>query len=155
MHRHLPHAGSNVVASLVVFEDGLAKKRDYRHFAIHGEAATDDTASMYDVVSRRFSRYLEQMASDEPDDRFGYRPSLLVVDGAGPRWPPPRGIVGPRIVDISVVGLAKRLEEVWVPDDPFPVILPRNSEGSSSCSACATKPTGSRSPTTGRSGRRR
>ncbi|GAA0034573.1 excinuclease ABC subunit UvrC [Brevibacterium metallidurans] len=122
--------GSNVVASLVVFEDGLAKKRDYRHFAIHGEAATDDTASMYDVVSRRFSRYLEQMASDEPDDRFGYRPSLLVVDGAGPQVAAAtRALSDLGIVDISVVGLAKRLEEVWVPDDPFPVILPRNSEG--------------------------
>ena len=122
--------GSNVVASLVVFEDGLAKKRDYRHFAIHGEAATDDTASMYDVVSRRFSRYLEQMASDEPDDRFGYRPSLLVVDGAGPQVAAAtRALSDLGIVDISVVGLAKRLEEVWVPDDPFPIILPRNSEG--------------------------
>jgi excinuclease ABC subunit C len=122
--------GSNVVASLVVFEDGLAKKRDYRHFAIHGEAAADDTASMYDVVSRRFSRYLEQMSSDEPDDRFGYRPSLLVVDGAGPQVAAAtKALTDLGLVDISVVGLAKRLEEIWVPDDPFPVILPRNSEG--------------------------
>lgn len=122
--------GSNVVASLVVFEDGMVKKRDYRHFAIHGEAAADDTASMYDVVSRRFSRYLEQMSSDEPDDRFGYRPSLLVVDGAGPQVAAAsKALSDLGIVDISVVGLAKRLEEVWVPEDPFPVILPRNSEG--------------------------
>ncbi|MGC2941548.1 MULTISPECIES: excinuclease ABC subunit UvrC [unclassified Brevibacterium] len=122
--------GSNVVASLVVFEDGMAKKRDYRHFAIHGEAAADDTASMYDVVSRRFTRYLEQMTAEEPDERFGYRPSLLVVDGAGPQVAAAtRALTDLGIVDISVVGLAKRLEEVWVPDDPFPVILPRNSEG--------------------------
>ena len=122
--------GSNVVASLVVFEDGMAKKRDYRHFAIHGEAAADDTASMYDVVSRRFSRYLEQMTSEEPDERFGYRPSLLVVDGAGPQVAAAtRALNDLGIIDISVVGLAKRLEEIWVPDDPFPVILPRNSEG--------------------------
>ncbi|SDS65940.1 Excinuclease ABC subunit C [Brevibacterium siliguriense] len=122
--------GSNVVASLVVFEDGMAKKRDYRHFAIHDEAAADDTASMYDVVSRRFSRYLEQMTSEEPDERFGYRPSLLVVDGAGPQVAAAtRALTDLGIVDISVVGLAKRLEEIWVPDDPFPVILPRNSEG--------------------------
>jgi excinuclease ABC subunit C len=122
--------GSNVVASLVVFEDGMAKKRDYRHFAIHGEAAADDTASMYDVVSRRFSRYLEQMTSDEPDERFGYKPSLLVVDGAAPQVAAAtRALSDLGIVDISVVGLAKRLEEIWVPDDPFPVILPRNSEG--------------------------
>lgn len=122
--------GSNVVASLVVFEDGMAKKRDYRHFAIHGDAAADDTASMYDVVSRRFSRYLEQMTSEDPDERFGYRPSLLVVDGAGPQVAAAtRALTDLGIVDISVVGLAKRLEEIWVPDDPFPVILPRNSEG--------------------------
>ena len=122
--------GSNVVASLVVFEDGMANKRDYRHFAIHGDAAADDTASMYDVVSRRFSRYLEQMTSEEPDERFGYRPSLLVVDGAGPQVAAAtRALTDLGIVDISVVGLAKRLEEIWVPDDPFPVILPRNSEG--------------------------
>lgn len=122
--------GSNVVASLVVFEDGMAKKRDYRHFAIHGEAAADDTASMYDVVSRRFSRYLEQMTSEEPDERFGYRPSLFVVDGAGPQVAAAtRALTDLGIVDISVVGLAKRLEEIWIPDDPFPVILPRNSEG--------------------------
>ncbi|MGC3021120.1 MULTISPECIES: excinuclease ABC subunit UvrC [unclassified Brevibacterium] len=122
--------GSNVVASLVVFEDGMAKKRDYRHFAIHGEAAADDTASMYDVVSRRFSRYLEQMGSDEPDERFGYRPGLLVVDGAGPQVAAAtKALTDLGIVDISVVGLAKRLEEIWVPEDPFPVILPRNSEG--------------------------
>lgn len=122
--------GSNVVASLVVFEDGMAKKRDYRHFAIHGEAAADDTASMYDVVSRRFSRYLEQMSSETPDDRFGYRPSLLVVDGARPQVAAAsRALSDLGIVDIAVVGLAKRLEEVWVPEDPFPVILPRNSEG--------------------------
>ncbi|SMX70785.1 Excinuclease ABC subunit C [Brevibacterium iodinum ATCC 49514] len=122
--------GSNVVASLVVFEDGMAKKRDYRHFAIHGEAAADDTASMYDVVSRRFSRYLEQTTSEEPDERFGYRPSLLVVDGAGPQVAAAtRALTDLGIVDISVVGLAKRLEEIWLPDDPFPVILPRNSEG--------------------------
>ena len=122
--------GSNVVASIVVFEDGMAKKRDYRHFAIHGEAAADDTASMYDVVSRRFSRYLEQMTSEEPDERFGYRPSLLVVDGAGPQVAAAtRALNDLGIIDISVVGLAKRLEEIWVPNDPFPVILPRNSEG--------------------------
>ncbi|GAA2008205.1 excinuclease ABC subunit UvrC [Brevibacterium samyangense] len=122
--------GSNVVGSLVVFEDGLPKKRDYRHFAVTGEAARDDTSSMYDVVSRRFSRYLESLAEDEPDERFGYRPSLLVVDGALPQvHAAVKALEDLGIMDISVVGLAKRLEEVWVPDDEFPVILPRNSEG--------------------------
>ena len=122
--------GSDVVGSLVVFEDGLPKKRDYRRFSITGDAARDDTSAMYDVVSRRFSRYLESLAKDEPDDRFGYRPSLLVVDGALPQVNAAvQALEDLGIVDISVVGLAKRLEEVWVPDDEFPVILPRNSEG--------------------------
>ncbi|WP_349827930.1 excinuclease ABC subunit UvrC [Brevibacterium litoralis] len=122
--------GQDVVGSLVVFEDGLPKKKDYRHFAVHGDAARDDTTSMYDVVSRRFSRYLESLASEEPDERFGYRPSLLVVDGALPQvHAAVRALEDLGIRDVSVVGLAKRLEEVWVPDDEFPVVLPRNSEG--------------------------
>ncbi|MCT1691834.1 excinuclease ABC subunit UvrC [Brevibacterium sp. p3-SID960] len=123
-------SGQNVVGSLVVFEDGLAKKRDYRRFSISGDAARDDTSAMYDVVSRRFSRYLESLVEDEPDERFGYRPSLLVVDGALPQVNAAvQALNDLGITDISVVGLAKRLEEVWVPGDEFPVILPRGSEG--------------------------
>lgn len=123
-------SGQNVVGSLVVFEDGLAKKRDYRRFSISGDAARDDTSAMYDVVSRRFSRYLESLVEDEPDERFGYRPSLLVVDGALPQVNAAvQALHDLGITDISVVGLAKRLEEVWVPGDEFPVILPRGSEG--------------------------
>ncbi|QCP05840.1 excinuclease ABC subunit UvrC [Brevibacterium sp. CS2] len=122
--------GQDVVGSLVVFEDGLPKKRDYRHFAVTGDAARDDTAAMYDVVSRRFSRYLESLVSAEPDERFGYRPSLLVVDGALPQvHAAVAALEDLGITDIAVVGLAKRLEEVWVPGDEFPVVLPRNSEG--------------------------
>src|SRR5699024_8396337 len=71
--------GSNVVASLVVFEDGMAKKRDYRHLAIHGAAAADDTAPMYDVVSRRFSRYLEQTGRDQPHEPCLPPPNLRGV----------------------------------------------------------------------------
>lgn len=123
-------SGQNVVGSLVVFEDGLAKKRDYRRFSITGDAARDDTSAMYDVVSRRFSRYLESLVEDEPDERFGYRPSLLVVDGALPQVNAAvQALNDLGITDVSVVGLAKRLEEVWVPGDEFPVILPRGSEG--------------------------
>ncbi len=123
-------SGQHVVGSLVVFEDGLAKKRDYRRFSITGDAARDDTSAMYDVVSRRFSRYLESLVEDEPDERFGYRPSLLVVDGALPQVNAAvQALHDLGITDISVVGLAKRLEEVWVPGDEFPVILPRGSEG--------------------------
>src|SRR5699024_7337277 len=103
--------GSNDVASLVVFEDGMAKKRDYRHFAIHGEAAADDTPSLYHDASRRFSRYPEQLGADVLDERFGYRPSLLVVVGAGPQVAAAtKALTDLGFVDISVVGLAKRME---------------------------------------------
>lgn len=121
-------AGQNVVGSLVVFEDGLPKKKDYKRFSVTGEAARDDTSAMYNVVSRRFERYLENMGKD--DTGFGYRPSLLVVDGALPQvHAATQALHDLGIPDITVVGLAKRLEEVWVPWDEFPVILPRNSEG--------------------------
>lgn len=122
--------GEDVVGSLVVFEDGLPVKRDYRRFSVTGDAARDDTSAMYDVVSRRFSRYLESLASEDEDPKFGYRPSLLVVDGALPQVSAVRRALDDLgLVDITVVGLAKRLEEVWVSWDDFPVIFPRNSEG--------------------------
>ncbi|OFT25402.1 excinuclease ABC subunit C [Brevibacterium sp. HMSC08F02] len=122
--------GEDVVGSLVVFEDGLPVKRDYRRFSVTGDAARDDTSAMYDVVSRRFSRYLESLASEDEDPKFGYRPSLLVVDGALPQVSAARRALDDLgLVDITVVGLAKRLEEVWVSWDDFPVIFPRNSEG--------------------------
>jgi excinuclease ABC subunit C len=122
--------GQDVVGSLVVFEDGLPVKRDYRHFAVRGEAARDDTSSMYDVVSRRFTRYLESLASDEPDERFGYRPSLLLVDGGPPQVAAARRALDDLgLAQIAVAGLAKRLEEVWLPGDDFPLVLPRGSEG--------------------------
>lgn len=121
-------AGQNVVGSLVVFEDGLPKKKDYKRFSVTGDAARDDTSAMYNVVSRRFERYLENMGKN--DSGFGYRPSLLVVDGALPQvHAATQALHDLGIPDITVVGLAKRLEEVWVPWDDFPVILPRNSEG--------------------------
>jgi excinuclease ABC subunit C len=136
--------GTNVVASMVVFEDGLPKKSDYRKFSVTGEAARDDTASMYDVISRRFRRHLEQQAEREaprtgevdaateaPErGRFAYPPSLVVVDGGPPQVAAAaRALADLGVDDVHVVGLAKRLEEVWVPDDEFPVILPRASQG--------------------------
>ncbi|HLS33564.1 MAG TPA: helix-hairpin-helix domain-containing protein, partial [Brevibacterium sp.] len=122
--------GQDVVGSLIVFEDGLPKKRDYRHFSVRGEAARDDTAAMYDVVSRRFSRYLESLASDDPDERFGYRPSLLLVDGGPPQVSAARRALDDLgLPDIAVAGLAKRLEEVWLPGDDHPTVFPRSSEG--------------------------
>lgn len=138
--------GSNVVASMVVFEDGLPRKAEYRKFSITGEAARDDTASMYDVIHRRFRRHLEQQQEQEAprtgeldqDDlaedpaqrkRFAYPPNLVIVDGGPPQVAAAaRALSDLGITDVAVVGLAKRLEEVWVPDDDFPVILPRASE---------------------------
>jgi excinuclease ABC subunit C len=137
-------SGTNVVGSMVVFEDGLPKKKDYRRFTVRGEAARDDTSSMYDVISRRFQHYLEEMSQEDTlasgeiaaeevgakEQRFSYPPSLVVVDGGPPQVAAAQQALSDLgITDISVVGLAKRLEEVWVPGEDFPVILPRNSEG--------------------------
>ncbi|RAN74302.1 excinuclease ABC subunit C [Bacillus sp. SRB_336] len=140
--------GTNVVASMVVVEDGLAKKGEYRKFAITGEAAVDDTASMHDVITRRFRNYLAEKeeragiapasgdiaaadAAGEPArTKFAYPPNLVVVDGGVPQVAAAsRALAELGITDVAVVGLAKRLEEVWVPDSDFPVILPRSSEG--------------------------
>ena len=132
--------GTNVVASMVVFEDGLPKKSEYRKFSITGEAARDDTASMYDVIHRRFSRYLKEkvdplvLAGGEVEPaaaevkKFAYPPSLVIVDGGPPQVAAAQKALDDLgIDDIPVVGLAKRLEELWLPDDPFPLILPRAS----------------------------
>ncbi|WP_102157524.1 excinuclease ABC subunit UvrC [Zhihengliuella halotolerans] len=135
-------SGTNVVASMVVVEDGLPKKSDYRKFSITGQAARDDTAAMYDVISRRFKRYLEDQQNSAPlisgeiaqaeiteTRKFAYPPSLVVVDGGPPQVAAAcQALSDLGIDDVYVVGLAKRLEEVWLPDDEFPVILPRASE---------------------------
>src|SRR5690606_31526460 len=133
--------GTNVVASMVVFEDGLPRKDQYRSFNI--AQSTDDTDSMYQVLMRRL-RYLDEPASDAPaapapDDevivpgrsrpRFAYRPQLLLVDGGRPQVDAAmRALRDSGHPEIAVCGLAKRLEEVWVPGEDFPVILPRTSE---------------------------
>ncbi|WP_029431814.1 excinuclease ABC subunit UvrC [Blastococcus sp. URHD0036] len=129
--------GTNVVASMVVFEDGLAKKSDYRRFSVtHG---TDDTAAMAEVVRRRFARHLKEEA-DRADEqgiaaeegrprRFAYPPNLLVVDGGAPQVAAAaRSLDELGVVDVAVCGLAKRMEEVWLPGESDPVILPRTSE---------------------------
>ncbi|PYI38474.1 excinuclease ABC subunit C [Arthrobacter psychrolactophilus] len=142
--------GTNVVASMVVVEDGIAKKSEYRKFAITGAAAIDDTASMYDVITRRFRNYLSEKeeraqavhasgsvaaasledAAETPKSKFAYPPNLVVVDGGVPQVnAASRALADLGISDVAVVGLAKRLEEVWVPESDFPVILPRSSEG--------------------------
>ena len=123
--------GTNVVASMVVFEDGLARKSEYRRFIVRGEAV-DDTAAMREVLTRRFQRYLTERTETEDGraKKFAYPPNLLVVDGGQPQANAAGAVLRELgVVDVAVVGLAKRLEEVWLPDDDFPVILPRGSEG--------------------------
>jgi excinuclease ABC subunit C len=126
--------GTHVVASMVVFEDGLARKSEYRRFSIKG--ATDDISAIGEVITRRFRRYLEenQTHSDEravaQQAKFAYPPNLVVVDGAGAQAEAAaRALTELGITDVAVCGLAKRLEEVWLPGEEFPVILPRSSEG--------------------------
>jgi excinuclease ABC subunit C len=144
--------GTHVVASMVVFEDGLARKSEYRRFAIKGIDGSDDVAAINEVISRRFRRYLDERpasgsaglpgetAQDDDDAdsigvpearrKFSYPPNLLVIDG-GPAQVAAavRALDELGIVDVAVCGLAKRLEEVWLPGEDGPVILPRSSEG--------------------------
>jgi excinuclease ABC subunit C len=118
--------GQDTVASLVVFEDGLPRKRDYRTFLIRTEGA-DDTAAVAEVVTRRFQVREAPVEADER--RFAYPPALLVIDGGAPQVRAAQdALMAVGMGELPVVGLAKRLEEVWVPDDPDPVILPRTSE---------------------------
>ena len=166
--------GTNVVASLVVFEDGLARKSDYRRFEVRDGAAGGDVASIAEVVRRRFRRYLTETgrqdtdrerpitegddgegnvgsaaieeSGDAPDPvpnhrpgidpetgrprKFAYAPNLLVVDGGQPQVEAASDVLAELgVTDVAVCGLAKRLEEVWLPADPDPVILSRTSEG--------------------------
>ncbi len=126
--------GTNVVASMVVFEDGLPRKDQYRSFNI--AETTDDTDSMYQVLMRRLARVDSGPDSAEEDGgeerrrpRFAYRPQLLVVDGGQPQvQAAARALRDSGHTEIALCGIAKRLEEIWVPDDDFPVILPRTSE---------------------------
>ncbi|MCX6496406.1 MAG: excinuclease ABC subunit UvrC [Rhodoluna sp.] len=117
--------GTGIVSSMVVFEDGLPKKNLYRKFNI--ESSSDDTDSLYQTLSRRL-KYLVAGVEDN-ENKFSYRPSLLVVDGGQPQVnAAARALADSGIEDLAVIGLAKRLEEIWLPNNPFPVILPRGSE---------------------------
>lgn len=145
-------------ASMVVFEDGLARKSEYRLFNLRGpdgEGARDDTAAMHEVITRRFRRYLAERSNagdvelglgEDDDDaprrsgpvdettgrpqRFAYPPNLVVVDGGQPQVAAAAAAMAELgIDDIALCGLAKRLEEVWLPGDDYPVILQRSSEG--------------------------
>jgi excinuclease ABC subunit C len=131
--------GTDVVASLVVFEDGLPRKSDYRHYAIRdaaGEGRSDDVASIAEVTRRRFHRHLHdtqhptELAPEGKSRKFAYPPNLYVVDGGAPQVNAAAAVLDELgVTDVAVIGLAKRLEEVWVPSEPDPIIMPRNSEG--------------------------
>ncbi|MCC2308261.1 excinuclease ABC subunit UvrC [Cellulomonas chengniuliangii] len=147
--------GTYQSASMVVFEDGLARKSEYRHFSVRGaegDGARDDTEAMHEVITRRFRRYLAEranagdleMGADEdghprsgPIDettgkpvRFAYPPNLVVVDGGPPQVAAAAAALAELgIDDVALCGLAKRLEEVWLPGEEYPVILQRSSEG--------------------------
>lgn len=121
-------SGTNVVASMVVFEDGLPKKEHYRQFNI--AETTDDTDSIYQTLMRRL-KYLQDVVvdTDLPPGRFSYRPQLLLIDGGKPQVAAAsRALRDSGISDITAVGVAKRLEEIWLADSEFPVILPRDSD---------------------------
>jgi excinuclease ABC subunit C len=132
--------GSDVVASMVVFEDGLPRKSEYRRFAIRGataEGKQDDARSINEVIYRRFRRYLDEGLAEgelETGDvgkpkKFAYPPQLVVVDGGPPQVAAAAAAMRKLgVTDIGLCGLAKRLEEVWLPDRAEPVILPRTSE---------------------------
>ena len=127
--------GQDTVASLVVFEDGLPRKSDYRSYVIRTPGA-DDLASVAEVVQRRFARVGATEQAEQPDGdeqrsatRFAYPPSLLVIDGGAPQVRAAQdALMAAGASDVAVIGLAKRLEEVWVPGESDPVILPRTSE---------------------------
>jgi excinuclease ABC subunit C len=134
--------GTDVVASLVVFEDGLPRKSDYRHFAIRDAAGgghSNDVASIAEVVHRRFARYLRERDAPaarpglDPETgrprKFAYPPNLLLVDGGAAQVAAAaEALFELGVSGVAVAGLAKRLEEIWLPSQPDPVILPRNSE---------------------------
>lgn len=139
-------SGTNIVASMVVFEDGLPRKDQYRRFSI--PASADDTDSIYQTLSRRLARLddpstslpaaltgvvgagSEESPLPEPaKPRFAYRPNLLIVDGGQPQvQAAARALADAGVTGIQLCGIAKRLEEIWLPDSDFPVILPRNSD---------------------------
>ena len=129
--------GTSMVASMVVFEDGQPKKSDYRRFSISDEAGFDDTRAMHHVITRRFKRYLDEKDIDIAEatsqggqrPKFAYPPQLVVVDGGKPQVnAAAKALQELGITDIALCGLAKRLEEVLLPNSSEPIIFPRHSE---------------------------
>jgi excinuclease ABC subunit C len=131
-------SGTSVVASMVVFEDGMPKKSEYRRFIIDTSEGWDDTRAMHQVITRRLKRMLDDRHVDLAEvsetggriSKFAYPPALIVVDGGKPQVSAAQRALGELgITDIALCGLAKRLEEVWLPNNADPLIFPRNSEG--------------------------
>jgi excinuclease ABC subunit C len=129
--------GTSVVASMVVFEDGQSKKSEYRRFGIDDKEKFDDTRAMHHVITRRFKRYLAEKDLDLTEielsggekPKFAYPPQLVIVDGGrGQVNAAAKAFAELGINDITLVGLAKRLEEIWFPHQSYPIILPRHSE---------------------------
>jgi excinuclease ABC subunit C len=129
--------GTSMVASMVVFEDGQPKKSEYRRFSIDDQSGFDDTRAMNHVITRRFKRYLEEKSIDIAESntqgvsrpKFAYPPQLVVVDGGKPQVnAAAKALRDLGIEDIALCGLAKRLEEVWLPNSSEPIIFPRHSE---------------------------
>jgi excinuclease ABC subunit C len=118
------------VGSMVVFEDGLPKRQDYRKFKIAGVAGQDDFASMREMLRRRFTRLLEEQERprEERRRRFSYPPALIVVDGGRGQLTQATEVLAELGLSIPHIGLAKRLEEVYFPDGPDPLVIPRGSE---------------------------
>ena len=117
------------VGSMVVFEDGLPKRSDYRRFEIKGVPGQDDFASMEEMLRRRFSRLVKD-AEDPPHRgrRFSYPPALVVVDGGRGQLAQATKVLGDLGLSIPHIGLAKRLEEIYFPDHPEPLVIPRGSD---------------------------
>jgi excinuclease ABC subunit C len=131
-------SGTTVVASMVVFEDGVAKKSEYRRFIIDTTEAKDDTRAMHQVITRRLKRLMADRNIDQSEvnesggrlSKFSYPPQLIVVDGGAPQVSAAaRAMQDLGITDIALCGLAKRLEEIWLPHSSDPLIMPRTSEG--------------------------
>ena len=122
--------GTEIVGSMVVFEDGVARKADYRKFAVRGQAGQDDFAAMAEVVSRRFARLAAGVAADDYDSSFAATPNLVVIDGGkGQLAAALEAMAAYDLPRVAVVALAKRVEEVFLPGRPDPVVLPDHSPG--------------------------
>jgi excinuclease ABC subunit C len=122
--------GQEIVGSMVVFEDGVAKKAHYRKFAVRGQAGQDDFAAIAEVVSRRFARLAAGHAAEEWDESFGSSPNLVVIDGGkGQLSAALEAMEAYDLPRVAVISLAKRVEEVFLPGRSDPVVLPDHSPG--------------------------